>query len=258
MKGFLEAIVEHVRSEVARRRLEVPVAALRDRPLFHSATRGFAQALQGHSRRIIAEVKRASPSKGLIREDFDPVAIARAYAQHGASAISVLTEERFFQGSLAHLEQIRAVVNVPLLRKDFIVDPYQPTEAKSHGADAVLLIAALLDPRLIGDLCAQANALGLDTLGEVHTEAELHQVLEAGVQVVGINNRDLHTFEVRLATTEKLAPLITQGMPAVCESGIDSAAQIAQVEAWGIHVFLVGESLMRVPEPGAKLRELLA
>ena len=258
MNGFLEAIVEHVRSEVKRRRYQIPVAALRDRPLFRSPTRGFAQALQGHSRRIIAEVKRASPSKGLIREDFDPVAIAKSYAHHGASAISVLTEERFFQGSLAHLEQIRTAVDVPLLRKDFILDPFQLTEAKSYGADAVLLIAALLEPSLMEELREQANALGLDTLVEIHTEAELHRALKVGAQVIGINNRDLQTFEVSLATTERLAPLIPQGTPAVCESGIESAAQIKQVEAWGIHVFLVGESLMRVPDPGAKLRELLA
>jgi len=258
MNRFLEAIVEHVRNEVNRRRLQVPVMALRDRPLFRSPARGFAQALQGPSRRIIAEVKRASPSKGLIREDFDPVAIAKAYAQHGASAVSVLTEERFFQGSLMHLEQIRAVVDVPLLRKDFILDPYQLTEAKSCGADAVLLIAALLDPSFMGELREQANALGLDTLVEIHNEAELFKALKIGPQVIGINNRDLQTFEVSLETTERLAPLIPQGMPAVCESGIDNVAQIKQVEAWGIHVFLIGESLMRVPEPGAKLAELFA
>lgn len=257
MAGFLETIVEHVRNEVKRRRFEMPLAALRERPLFHSPTRGFAQALHGDSRRIIAEVKRASPSKGLIREDFDPVAIAKAYAQHGASAISVLTEERFFQGSLVYLEQISTAVNLPLLRKDFVLDTYQLTEAKSYGADAVLLIAALLEPGFLGELREQASALALDTLVEVHSEAELHNALKAGAQIIGINNRDLRTFEVSLATTERLAPLIPQGMPAVCESGIDSLAQIQQVEAWGIHVFLIGESLMRAPRPGKKITELL-
>lgn len=257
MAEFLATILEHVRGEVERRRHRVPAAALRERPLFHSPARGFARALQGKSRRIIAEVKRASPSKGLIREDFDPVAIAQEYARHGASAISVLTEERFFQGSLDDLEQIRTAVDVPLLRKDFIIDPYQLTEAKSYGADAVLFIAALLDPGRMGELCKQANALSLDTLVEVHTERELNDALTAGAQLVGINNRDLKTFEVSLVTTEKLAPLIPHGISAVCESGIDSLVQIRQVETWGIHVFLIGESLMRSAHPGKKLSELL-
>lgn len=258
MAGFLETIVEHVRGEVKRRQSEIPPAILRERALFRAPTRGFTRALQGDSRRIIAEVKRASPSKGLIREDFDPVAVAKAYAQYGASAISVLTEERFFQGNLAHLEQIRTAVDVPLLRKDFILDPYQLIEAKSYGADAVLLIAALLETNLLRELCEQANALALDTLVEIHTETELHDALVAGARVVGINNRDLKTFDVSLATTERLAPLIPPGTLAVCESGMDSVTQIERVEAWGIHVFLIGESLMRTPEPGIKLRELLA
>ena len=257
MAEFLATIVGHVRDEVERRRREKPVAALRDRPLFHASTRGFAAALTGKSRRIVAEVKRASPSKGLIREDFDPVAIARDYAGHGASAISVLTEERFFQGSLLYLERIRDAVQVPLLRKDFLLDPYQLIEAKSYGADAVLFIAALLDPSFLRDLREQATALSLDSLVEVHTEEELNAAVEAGAQLLGINNRDLKTFEVNLATTEKLAPLVPSGIPAICESGIDSLEQIRRVEKLGIHVFLIGESLMCAPEPGKKLSALL-
>ena len=257
MAEFLATIARHVRDEVERRRREIPVAALRDRPLFHAPARGFAAALRGNSRRIVAEVKRASPSQGLIREDFDPVAIARDYAGGGASAISVLTEERFFQGNLLYLEQIREAVQVPLLRKDFMLDPYQLIEAKSYGADAVLLIAALLDPSVLRELREQATALSLDSLIEVHTEDELNVAVEAGAQLLGINNRDLKTFEVNLATTEKLAPLVPAGMPAVCESGIDSLEQIRCVEKLGIHVFLIGESLMRAAEPGKKLRELL-
>jgi indole-3-glycerol phosphate synthase len=185
------------------------------------------------------------------------VAIAKDYANHGASAISVLTEERFFQGSLLYLEQIHSAVKVPLLRKDFIIDPYQLIEARSYGADAVLLIAALLDPSLLQRLCEQAKALSLDSLVEVHTEMELNAALRAGAQSLGINNRDLKTFEVNLATTEILAPLVPPGMPAVCESGIDSVEQIRRVETLGIHVFLIGESLMRAMQPGKKLRELL-
>ena len=257
MANFLSTIVEQVKSQVDHRQREIPAPVLRERPLFQTPTRGFARNLEGSSRRIIAEIKRASPSKGLIRTDCDPVAIGKEYASHGASAISVLTEERFFQGSLLYLEQIRSVVLLPLLRKDFIVNPYQLIEARSYGADAVLLIAALLDPSLLQELREQATALSLDSLVEVHTEMELDAAVRAGAQMVGINNRDLETFDVNLATTEKLAPLVPAGMPAVCESGIDSVEQIRRIERLGIHVFLVGESLMRSIEPGRKLQELL-
>jgi indole-3-glycerol phosphate synthase len=257
MAEILATIAEHVRQVVQRRKRETPLDALRDRPLFHLATRGFARRLVGNTRRIVGEVKKASPSKGLIRADFEPVAIARDYAAHGASAISVLTEERFFQGSLMHLEQIHHAVESPLLRKDFMLDPYQLIEAKSYGADAVLFIAAMLDPGLMRDLREQAIALALDTLIEVHTEKELAAAIEAGTQLIGINNRDLKTFEVNLETTERLAPLIPVGVTAVCESGIDHLDQIRRVEQLGIHVFLIGESLMRAPEPGKKLAELL-
>ncbi len=256
MAEILATIADHVREVVERRRREAPLEALRDRPLFNLPTRGFARNLAGAERRIIAEVKKASPSKGLIRADFDPVTIAKDYAAHGAGAISVLTEERFFQGSLRYLEEIRAAVEVPLLRKDFTLDPYQIVEAKSYGADAVLLIAAMLDARRMAGLRAQASELKLDTLIEVHTEDELAAAVEAGAQMIGVNNRDLKTFQVSLATTERLAPLIPAGTVAVCESGIDSLDQIRRVEQWGIHVFLVGESLMRAPEPGKKLAEL--
>lgn len=257
MAEFLSTIVEHVKAQVEERRRKMPASALQERPLFHTPTRGFARSLNGSSRRIIAEVKRASPSKGLIRDNCEPVEVAKDYAGHGASAISVLTEERFFQGSLSYLEQIRGTVNLPLLRKDFIIDPYQLTEARSYGADAVLFIAALLEPSLLRELREQATALSLDMLVEVHTEEELNAAVKAGAQLVGINNRDLKTFEVSLATTEKLAPLIPTGMLGVCESGIDTVEQIRRVEKLGIHVFLIGEALMRAAQPGKKLRELL-
>ena len=185
------------------------------------------------------------------------MAIARDYAAHGASAISVLTEERFFHGDLGYLTQIHDAVPVPLLRKDFTLDPYQIVEAKSYGADAVLLIAALLDVRLMGDLRAQARELKMDSLIEVHNEAELAAALEAGAELVGINNRDLKTFAVSLETTERLAPLIPRGKLALSESGIESLEQIRRVEQLGIHAFLIGESLMRAPEPGKRLAELL-
>ena len=257
MADFLANIVEHVRAVVEERQKQTPLVALRERPLYHRSTRGFARALSGDTRRIIAEIKRSSPSKGLIRTDFSPVVIARDYADHGASAISVLTEEHFFQGSLTYLEEIKAAVAVPLLRKDFIIDRYQVTEARSYGADAILLIAALLDRSLLRELREAAAALSLDTLVEVHNEEELERALEAGAEMIGINNRDLKTFEVSLATTEKLAPRVPAGTLTICESGIDGAEQIRRVERWGIHSFLIGESLMRAPSPGEKLRELL-
>ena len=257
MAEMLATIAAHVRAVVERRRREMPLLALRERPLFSAPTRGFAEALTGSSRRVIAEVKKASPSKGLIRADFDAVAIAQDYAAHGASAISVLTEERFFQGELSYLEQIHDAVGLPLLRKDFMLDPYQIVEAKSYGADALLFIAALLEPSLMRDLRAQATELNMDSLIEVHTELELSAAIDAGAQVVGINNRDLTSFEVSLATTERLAPLVPAGKLAVCESGIDSIEQIRRVEKLGIHAFLIGESLMRAAAPGQKLAELL-
>jgi indole-3-glycerol phosphate synthase len=257
MADFLANIVEHVRTVIEQRQKQTPLAALRDRPLYHRPTRGFARELSGNSRRIVAEIKRSSPSKGLIRADFNPVVIARDYADHGASAISVLTEEKFFQGSLTYLEEIKTSVTVPLLRKDFIIDPYQLTEARSYGADAILLIAAVLDATVLRDLRETATALSLDSVVEVHNEEELERALDAGAEIIGINNRSLQTFEVSLATTEKLAPRVPGGILIISESGIDGAEQIRQVERWGIHNFLIGESLMRAPSPGEKLQELL-
>jgi indole-3-glycerol phosphate synthase len=257
MAEILATIAEHVRAVIEQQRSKVPLDALRDRPLFKAATRGFARSLTAKGRQIIAEIKKASPSKGLIRADFDPVWIAKTYAAHGAAAISVLTEARFFQGSLQHLELVRSAVNLPLLRKDFILDPYQLVEAKSYGADAVLLIAALLEPRLIVELREMAAALSLDVLVEVHTRNELEAAVAAGAQLIGINNRDLSTFEVSLATTEHLAALVPPNVLVVCESGIDSIDAIRRVEKLGVRVFLVGESLMRAADPGVKLSELL-
>ncbi|MGH7773089.1 MAG: indole-3-glycerol phosphate synthase TrpC [Candidatus Binatia bacterium] len=255
---FLDTIVAHVREEVGLRKRKTPLSALKDRPLSHLPPRGFARSLEGTSRHIIAEVKRASPSQGLIRKEFDPVKIARDFAANGACALSILTEERFFQGSLLYLEQIKKEVPLPLLRKDFMLDDYQLLEARSFGADAVLFIVALLAPSLFKDLMTQASSLSLDALVEVHTESELESALEGGATLIGINNRDLRTFEVKLETTERLIPLVPPGILLVCESGMDSLEQIKRMEALGVHNFLIGEALMRAPEPGAKLRELLS
>ncbi len=255
---FLDEIAAHVRKEVELRQRRTPSPALRERELFHLPCKGFKRCLRGGTRRIIAEVKRASPSKGLIRDAFDAVAIATNFAFNGASALSILTEERFFQGSLLYLEQIKRKVSLPLLRKDFIVDGYQLLEARSFGADAVLLIAALLDSVLLRELLDQAGSLSLDALVEVHTEAEMERALKANARLIGINNRDLRTFEVNLDTTERLVPMVPPGTLVVCESGIETREQIKRIEELGVHIFLVGESLMRAHDPGAKLRELLA
>jgi len=255
---FLEQIVSHVRGQVALRRVRTPTDDLVNRPLYELPRRSFARSLASEvGRCIIAEVKRASPSKGLIREDFDPVAIARDYALNGATALSVVTEERFFEGSLDYLRAIREAVSLPLLRKDFIVDPYQIVEARSFGADAILLIATILKRTQLRELHEHARALSLDTLVEVHTEEDLDDALEAGVQVVGINNRDLHTFEVDLSVSERLLRKLPPGMLAVCESGIGSVENLQRLEKSGSHIFLIGETLMRAPSPGAKLAELL-
>jgi indole-3-glycerol phosphate synthase len=253
----LDTIAKHVREEVEARKRKSPTSDLQDRPLFHEPTRDLQKALEGPSRQIIAEVKRASPSQGLIRKDFDPIAIAKDYANHGAAALSVLTEERFFQGNLSYLEAIRAEVPLPLLRKDFVLDSYQLFEARSFGADAVLLIAALLERNFLRQLHEESRSLSLDVLVEVHTEPELEVALEAGAQLVGINNRNLQTFEVNLETTEQLLPKVPQGIVVVCESGIEGRQQVERLEKLGVHVFLIGESLMRAPHPGAKLKELL-
>ena len=254
---ILDEIVRHRRVDVERARLTTPTSALRQESVYHQARRGFLAALQRPGRHVIAEVKKASPSKGVIRADFDPVAIAREYASGGASAISVLTEERHFQGSGAYLTAIREAVPLPLLHKDFVFDPYQITEARALGADAVLLILAMLEDVLFRELLQEATETGLDALVEVHDEEELERALAAKAPLVGVNNRNLRTFETSLAVTERLAALAGSGAMLVGESGIETAADIARLEQCGVRRFLIGETLMRAAHPGVKLRELL-
>ena len=254
---ILDRIVTHVRSHVDSCRKERPAEALKDSPLYQRSPRGFQAALSQPGRHVIAEVKRASPSQGVIRQDFDPVRIASGYQAHGASALSVVTEERFFDGSLRYLSDIQAEVSLPLLRKDFVIDAYQLVEARSYGADAVLLICAILDAGELATLHAEARSLSLDVLVEVHSESELETALEAGASLVGINNRDLRTFRVDLGVAEALLPRIPSHALAVCESGIKDLRQVERLEASGGRIFLVGETLMRAPDPGARLAELL-
>lgn len=256
---ILDRIVAARRGDLARAKAGVSLSALERMPAFAEKRRGFAAALRSSRRpAIIAEVKKASPSRGIIRADFDPLAIARSYAAGGAAALSVLTEERFFQGSLGFLAPIRAAVELPLLRKDFLLDPYQVVEARAFGADAVLLIVAILDDALLADLLAAVRATGLDALVEVHCEGEADRALRAGARLIGVNNRDLRTFETTLATAERLRPRLAGEVVTVAESGIESAADVRRLSACGYDAFLIGESLMRAPDPGVALRDLLA
>ncbi len=254
---ILQRIATHVRAGLESRRRERPPEALADRALYQEPRRGFREALSRPGRHVIAEVKRASPSQGVIREDFEPVGIATRYEASGAAALSVVTEERFFDGSLRYLSDIREKVALPLLRKDFVLDPYQLVEARGFGADAVLLIAAMLDEGAMESLHAEARSLALDVLVEVHSERELESAVRIGASIIGINNRDLRTFEVDLAVAEALLPRIPPDAVAVCESGIKDVAHVERIEAAGGRVFLVGETLMRAPDPGVKLAELL-
>lgn len=258
--SVLACIIDTKRQELKRARTEAPLSAWVDDLERMPPPRDFAAALRrgpGDPVRVIAEVKKASPSKGVIREDFDPAAIARAYADAGAAAISVLTDRDYFQGSLENLERVREAVDLPLLRKDFTIDPYQVYEARRHGADAVLLIAAVLDDGELKELLAVAGRLGLSALVEVHTAAELERALGAGARLVGINNRDLATFDTTLATTYELLKGIPDDVVRVSESGIRTRDEVRELEAAGLDAILVGESLMRRPDVGAALRELL-
>jgi len=252
---ILDEILRHKRLELDRARAARSAASERRGP--PPSPRGFAKALQeAPAPRIIAELKRRSPSRGEIRPDFDPVECARAYAEGGAAALSVLTDEHFFGGHLSYLEKVRAAVDLPLLRKDFVIDPWQIEETRQAGADAVLLIVAALAPKALRELLGCAVGQGLDALVEVHDEAELATACEAGARLIGINNRDLRSFTTDLAVTERLAPQVPAGVLVVAESGIFGHRDLARLERAGAQAFLVGESLMRQPDLAGALRTL--
>ena len=258
----LKKIVAHKRDEVAAAKSAMPLVDLKEHLSDREdQPRGFSRALRDASQSgwtaIIAEVKKGSPSKGIIRPDFDPLDIASTYQDNGATCISVLTDERFFLGHLRYLALIREQVGLPLLRKDFLFDPYQVYEASVGGADAILLIAAMLELNQLRDLAALAGELQLDVLLEVHAERELEMALATDCRLIGINNRSLHTFVTDLATTERLAAQVPADRLVVAESGINTRADIERLEAAGARAFLIGESLMRETDIGAKLQELL-
>ena len=256
---ILRRIVDRKWEEIAENSRRVSVAELQQRAAAQSHVRGFEAALRqaavGHGA-VIAEAKKASPSKGVIRDNFDPAGIARSYEAGGACCLSVLTDVDFFQGSDDYLVAARAACSLPVIRKDFIVDPYQVVEARALGADCVLLIAACLDDLQLRELNAAAIDLGMDVLVEVHDRKELDRVLPLGNGLVGINNRDLHSFETRLETTWELLPAIPEDRLVVTESGIHGPDDVAAMRERGVNAFLVGEAFMRADDPGAKLHEL--
>lgn len=257
-ESVLGTILAHKREELQHRQRAVPFAQVKARLAEAPPPRPFRQALHGDRLRLIGEVKRSSPSRGLLRGDFDPLALAKGYTAAGAAAISVLTDERYFGGSLDHLSAVRRALpeGPPLLCKDFLFDHYQLYEARVHGADAVLLIAAVLNPGLLSQLIALASSLGMAALVEVHDELELERALMAGAEVIGINNRDLRTFQVDLSTTERLRPLVPPGRTVVAESGIHTRADVERMEGLGVHAVLIGEALVTAPDPAEKVREL--
>jgi indole-3-glycerol phosphate synthase len=257
---ILDRIIEHKREELAAAKSAVPLSEMRARAAAAPAVRDFAAALSGVRIALIAEIKKASPSRGVLRADFEPVRLARQYAEAGASAISVLTDEEHFQGTLEHLRAIREALpdGPPVLRKDFVFDEYQVYEARANGTDALLLITAILEAALMADLLAETQSLGMAALVEVHDEAEVERALKAGGKIIGINNRDLRTFDVDLATTERLRPLIPAGKTVVAESGIFTREDMRRLEVIGVQAALIGEALVTAPDPGAKVRELLA
>jgi len=264
MSTHLDRILAATRATVTAAKERVPVAELERRSALHQP-RGWAAALRRKAATgaaVIAEVKKASPSKGLIRADFDAAEIARSYFAGGAAALSVLTDEPFFQGSLRNLELASAAIPLPCLRKDFMVDEYQIIEARAHHADAILLIAAALTEGELVRFAQAAHGYALDVLVEVHTAAELERVLstlgESGADAIGVNNRDLHSFQVRLETSLELVERIPPAVVRVAESGIAMPGDLARLRAAGFDAFLIGESLMRQPDPGAALKALLA
>ncbi len=258
---ILNQIVANNRLELEARKQRSPLEELQRKALEQPVPLDLAKALRGERIQLIAEIKKASPSKGIICSDFNPVKIAQIYASNGASAISVLTEGKYFKGSLNHLQDIRKALGnkrPPLLRKDFICDPYQVYESRAYGADSLLLIMAILTPEKLKELLRISYKLGMNCLVEVHSRAELETALGRGARIIGLNNRDLTTFTVDLATTKCLRPLVPKDQIVVSESGISNRSDMEKLQRWGVDAVLIGESLMSAPDIATKMRGLLA
>jgi indole-3-glycerol phosphate synthase len=256
--SILQKIVAYKKDELELRKKEIPFERLKDLIEVTTKTPSFQNALKPSDKiRLIAEVKKASPSKGIIRADFNPIEIAKIYEKSGADAISVLTDRHFFQGAIEYLRQIREVVQVPLLRKDFIFEAYQIYEAKAFQANAILLIVAMLEDGQLKDFLVVAKELGLDCLVEIHTGEELDRVLPLEAPILGINNRDLNTFHTNLTTTLTLIPHIPKDRILISESGIHSRQDVLTLKQAGVHAILVGESLMKSADIRVKIKELL-
>ena len=260
MSGILEQIVDVKRQELKRRKEEEKIYQLEDRIGALPLPLNLSGSLMGGGVRLIAEAKKASPSKGILRDNYDPFALASIYAQHGAAAMSVLTEVDHFQGSLDHINLARrgmGKVSLPILRKDFIFDPYQVYEARAYGADALLLIVAILSPGLLKELLDSCRKLWMQALVEVHNLQELEWAIDAGAEIIGVNNRNLRTFETSLSTTEELVMHFPNDKIIVSESGIKSSEDISKLHRMGVHAALVGEAIVTQEDPGAKIRELI-
>lgn len=258
----LRKIIARKWEEIAERKAQVSLEQLKARVALQAPARGFVKAIESKIAQgkagVIAEIKKASPSKGVIREHFVPAELARSYEQGGAACLSILTDVDFFQGADEYLQQARAAVSLPVIRKDFLVDEYQIYEARAMGADCVLLIVAALTPEKLTELNTLAQSIGLDVLVEVHDEAELDVALELPNKLIGINNRNLHTFDVTLETTYKLLDKIGSDRIVVTESGILAPADVQAMRSKNVNAFLVGEAFMRADEPGAALAEFFA
>lgn len=254
---MLDKIIAQKRKEVEQRKRDIPLSHLEECIAHLKPPLDLAQALKGDSMRLIAEVKKASPSRGVLCPNFNPVELARSYAQGGAAAISVLTEQDYFQGSIDHLLAIRREIQLPLLRKDFIFDPYQIYESRAYGADALLLIVAILSQEQLGELLSLSHSLGLKCLVEVHNQDEVERALQSQAEIIGINNRDLNSFTVDLDTTRRLRPLIPPEKIVVSESGINRRQDVVKLKGWGVNAVLVGEALVTADDVITKMKELI-
>jgi len=254
---MLNRIIAQKREEVEQRKRSMPLSFLEERIAHRKAPLDFALALDGDHTRLIAEVKRSSPSRGVLCPNFNPVELAKSYAQGGAAAISVLTEANYFEGSLDYLSAIREEVRLPLLMKDFIFDPYQVYESSAYGADALLLIVAILSQEQLDELLSLSHSLGLRCLVEVHSQDEVERALLSQAKIIGINNRDLNTFTVDINTTRRLRPLIPRQRIVVSESGITNRSDVEKLKEWGVNAVLVGEALVTASDVQTKVRELI-